>query len=49
MKVMKTTRELDINDLKNSLTTDHNGHPLVIKQTEIKRLPEIMRTEINFN
>lgn len=45
---MKTSREFDINDLKNALTTDHNGHPIVIKQTDINKLPEIMKTSINF-
>jgi hypothetical protein len=33
------SNQLDINDDKKPITTDHFGHPLLVKKPEPKKLP----------
>ena len=48
LKVMKTTK-LDINNHRKPLTTDHNGHPIIVKRAEPRKLPDIVRSVVGFS
>jgi hypothetical protein len=46
-RVMRTT-QLDINDAKKPLTTDHHGHPLLVKKENPASLPIIIAPPANY-
>lgn len=42
------TNQIDINDAKKPLTTDHNGHPLLVRRTDGGSLPKLVTSSTEF-